>query len=398
MARRRHPWPPLTALALCAGLWAARAAETAAPLPTAAVRPGEEFLLHWDPVGRDLPVYVPSDYAADRRWPVVLFYHGLNGEPTTGLMRGLTRGRGAIVVGMEYIERGLVQRSAEQQQAYQAKEQAQLEELLRVLPERVRLDRRRVYLAGVSKGGWQVSAFAESAQPRVAGYMILLAGRLPRARSERPDLSEQAVYVGTGEMDEGNVYARMAVQYYERCGAAVTWEEYAGRGHEVDAVAPRLGAWVTMRLLTAGDERRHDAEEWVRRGLAKAKETDRAQACYAALERLAGDPRAAFCGVELRQQLAVRLERLRMVPDVQPAWQARHVYERALWQEQTATRLDDVEAALTLYRQAEKRYPDTEYGRLAAREVERLKETVEQMQSRTRPRAPALPRLRHERH
>ena len=256
MALRRHPWTPLTTLALCAGLWAARGAETAAPLPTAEVRPGEEFLLRWAPVGRDLPVYVPSDYAADRRWPIVLFYHGLNGEPTTGLIRGLTRGRGAIVVGMEYIERGLVQRSAEQQQAYQVKEQAQLEELLRALPERVRLDRRRVYLAGVSKGGWQVSAFAESGQPRVAGYMILLAGRLPRARSERPDLSEQAVYVGTGEMDEGNVYARMAVQYYERCGAAVTWEEYANRGHEVDAAAARLGAWVTMQLLTAGDERR----------------------------------------------------------------------------------------------------------------------------------------------
>jgi len=222
MLQPPHAWRLSGALALWAGLLAGRAATVPAePAPTA-VRPGEEFRLRWDPVGRDLPVYVPSDYEADRRWPVVFLYHGLNGEPTTGLIRDLTGGKGVLVVGMEYIEPALVRRTAAQQEAYQARERAQLEELLEALPQRVRLDRSRVYLAGISKGGWQVSAFAESAQPRVAGYMILLAGRLPRARGERPDLSDRAVYVGTGESDEGNVYARMGVQFYARCGAQVT--------------------------------------------------------------------------------------------------------------------------------------------------------------------------------
>ena len=87
-----------------------------------------------------------------------------------------------------------------------------------------------------------------------------------------------------------------------------------------------------------------------------------------------------------------------MSVEVQPEWQARHVYERALWQEQAAVRLPDLEEALALYRQAAKRYPKTEYGRLAEREVERLKESVEKMQPRRSSPAPALPRLRHERH
>lgn len=315
-------------LAVWAAVLSVRAASAAAAEPSAPARPGEEFPLRWEPVNRDLPVYVPSDYTAARRWPVVVLYHGLDGEPTTGLIRQLTAGRGAIVVGMEYLERRLVRRTAEEQKAYQAKERAQLEDLLRLLPQRLRVDRSRIYLAGVSQGGWQVSAFAESAEPRVAGYLILLAGRFPRARAAR------------------------------------------------------------------GDERTRLAQEWVTKGLVKARDVDSALACYAGLERLADDPRQAFCGQALQAELATALEQLRMASDVQAAWQARHVYERALWQEQTADRRQDLEEALALYRQAAKRYPETAHGRLAAREAERVKATVEPTQPRTKPRLPPSPRVR----
>jgi acetyl esterase/lipase len=367
-------------------------------LDTPEARPGEEFRLPWPAVKREVPVYVPTDYSPARRWPVVLLYHGLNGEPTTELIRQLTGGKGAIVVGMTYIEPSPVRRTAAQQQAYQAKELAQLERMLEELPRHVRIDRGRVFLAGISRGGWQVSVFAETAQPRVAGYLILLAGRFPFVREPRPDLSERAVYVGTGENDEANAYARMAAQYYDRCGATVTWEEYPGRGHEVDATAVRLQAWAKLLLTLDGEERRGAAREWVTERLAKTRDGADAMACFRALDEVAEDPHVHFCGSELRTQLQAMTESVSMAAAVQSEVQARRVYERALWQEQTAASAADLEGALELYRQAEKRYAKSVYGRLAEREVRRVQPMVERARtqaepspSRRRPPAPPMP-------
>jgi predicted esterase len=396
----------LGAVVLLAGLRTGAAAAVAAA-PERSDRPviqaGAEFRLRWAPVGRDIPVYVPTDYSVTRRWPVVLLYHGLNGEPTTGLIRQLTGGTGALVVGMTYIEPGQARRSAEQQRSYQAKELAQLEDLLEELPRYVRMDRSRVFLAGISRGGWQVTVFAESARPRVAGYMILLAGRLPAVLGPRPDLSEQAVYVGTGENDEANAYARMAAQYFDRCGAAVTWEEFPGRGHEVEATAPRLRAWVTLLLTLAGDERRRVAREWVAARMAKTKDSADTMARYRALEEVAENPHTQYCGNELRTQLQAMTEQVGMeaAAGLRSEVFARRMYERALWQEQTAVRLSDLESALELYRQTLRRFADTAYGRLAEREAERVRPMVENARAKVEPSssrrpapAPQPPRLK----
>ena len=380
----------------CLGAAVLRGQDPLPPEPDAKpqVQAGREFQLRWDPVRRDLPVYVPSDYSDAHHWPVVVFYHGLNGEPTTALFQDLTGGKGAIIVGMEYLERGLVRRTAAQQQAYQAKERAQLERLLEELPRRVRLDRNQVFLAGLSQGGWQVSALAESAKPRVAGYVILLAGRFPRAETARPDLSERVLYVGTGENDEANVYARMARQYFERCGAQVTWEEYAGRGHQMGTAVPRLRAWVALQLTLAPEARQREADLWLKDGLAEAERAADAKACHALLENLADDPRGLACSADLRQHLRAFLERVRMSPEVQPEVQARRVYERALWLEQTATALADLEEALELYRQVRQRYGQTPVGQRVQSDIDRVRPTVEKGQARRRQRAPAPPRPR----
>ena len=93
-------------------------------------------------------------------------------------------------------------------------------------------------------------------------------------------------------------------------------------------------------------------------------------------------------------------DRVGRTAPVQAELQAHRVYERALWQEQTAASLGDLEDALALYRQAEKRYPETVHGRLAEREARRVKPMVEKARAKTeasqpkrRPIAPIPPRL-----
>jgi hypothetical protein len=91
-------------------------------------------------------------------------------------------------------------------------------------------------------------------------------------------------------------------------------------------------------------------------------------------------------------------ESVSMAAAVQSEVQAHRVYERALWQEQTAASAADLEGALELYRQAEKRYAKSVYGRLAEREVRRVQPMVERARtqaepspSRRRPPAPPMP-------
>lgn len=375
----------------CAGL-CGQDTPAGAPVSPPPIQAGAGFRLPWAPIGGEVPVFVPTDYDPDRRWPVIVSYPGQGGEPSTDLFRMLTGGEGAIIVGMGYTDSGKDFRTAEEKYAHQLQELAQLERLLNELPRRLRVDRSRVFLAGVSKGGWQVSAFAQSARPAVAGYVILLAGRLPRGRADRPDLAGRAVYVGTGEHDQGNAYARMAVQFFDRCGADVTWEEYPDRGHELNLNAPRLKAWLTMLLGEQDDDRRRQAQDWVARRLTRAKDTAVASDCHKALTAIAEDPRYRFAGETLQAQVQSLLEQMSLRGDVQPGIQARRIYERALWEEQTAAGLSDLESALGLYQQAAKRYPKTTHGRLARRDADRLQPLVDAERSAVRARAPRVSR------
>jgi hypothetical protein len=48
-------------------------------------------------------VYVPSDYTDEQNWPVIFFYHGMGGQPTTWPFKQITGGKGFIVIGMGYV-------------------------------------------------------------------------------------------------------------------------------------------------------------------------------------------------------------------------------------------------------------------------------------------------------
>ena len=47
-------------------------------------------------------VYVPQDYTPDRAWPVIFCYHGAGGSAGTFPFQQVTRGKGFIIIGMNY--------------------------------------------------------------------------------------------------------------------------------------------------------------------------------------------------------------------------------------------------------------------------------------------------------
>lgn len=93
-----------------------------------------------------------------------------------------TGGRDWVVLGMEYHERGLHRRSSAELRAALVAEGRTLHRAVSFVTREVRVDPRRVYLAGFSKGGWWTSLLGEQEVDRVAGMIIPGAGRPPDAR------------------------------------------------------------------------------------------------------------------------------------------------------------------------------------------------------------------------
>ena len=72
----------------------------AAEIPT--VAPGKEVRITAPKTGKTFLLYVPVDYTDKRPFPVIFYYHGYRGTATTGMFRLLTKGKGFIIVGMNY--------------------------------------------------------------------------------------------------------------------------------------------------------------------------------------------------------------------------------------------------------------------------------------------------------
>lgn len=222
-------------------------------------------------------VYVPGDYTPDRKWPVVLFLHGAGERGDDGVMptdHGLGTAirrhssRFPAIVVFPQCRRDAIWLGAMEAQATQALERSVKE---------FNGDPRRLYLTGISLGGygtWQVAA----QHPRkfaaivpIAGGVIPPAGfPLPQevallARSGDPYLAilrssnpysgvarligKTPVWVFHGEADNlvPATEARKMVEALKAAGGDVKYTEYAGEGHGITDRAygePELAAWL----------------------------------------------------------------------------------------------------------------------------------------------------------
>jgi predicted peptidase len=195
-------------------------------------------------------VYVPSDYNDKQDWPVIFFYPGQGGQPTIWPFRQITGGKGFIVIGMGYVSNNEGPMTEGQYINYIKRERKSILEVKRYLSERLKIDEKRLFITGCSKGGWHTSALFESS-PRVwAGAVIFAAGRprginLLTADVNKKALRGKSIYIGAGEEDVNLTAAKKAVAYYERIGVKVTFEEYIGKGHICDPPSPqKLYNWL----------------------------------------------------------------------------------------------------------------------------------------------------------
>ncbi len=209
--------------------------------------PGQEVRVDVDNEyigGKHFIVYVPSDYTDEYGWPVIFFYHGMDGQPTTWPFKQITSGRGFIIVGMEYIHRGKAKRTKRQYIDYLKRERRSILEVKEYICEHLRVDEKRLFITGSSKGGWHTSSMLEISTRAWAGAVILAAGRhrivnVLISKAGKKALRGKPIYIGAGEKDVNLASAKRAASYYRRRGAEVTFEEYKGEGHAFDHTRPK---------------------------------------------------------------------------------------------------------------------------------------------------------------
>jgi predicted esterase len=240
--------------------------------------PGGEFRIDVNSklVGIDhFMVCVPSDYNDKQDWPVIFFYHGMGGQPTTWPFKQITGGKGFIIIGMGYVPGSEEPMTEGQYMNYIKRERRSVLEVKRYLSEHLRIDEKRFFVTGSSMGGWHTAALLESSPKVWAGAVILAAGRtravnMLATETSRKALRGKPIYIGAGEEDTNLSAARKAAAYYEKVGAKVTFEEYKGAGHAFDPANPKqLYSW-----LIANSSVREAQSDSSRRSAPQPNETD----------------------------------------------------------------------------------------------------------------------------
>ena len=176
-------------------------------------------------------VYVPSDYTPVRPWPVIFCYHGYSGSATTWPFRQVTGGKGFIIVGMNYATTDY-----HKQLPYEktGPEKAYFNEAFAFILSHLRIEPKFVFMGGYSQGGYSTTVLGEQMLERLAGRLVLGAGRTHVDRFPPPTdlIRGHPVFFGAGELDDPHyLRAKRAAQLYREWGADVTFEGWPDETH-----------------------------------------------------------------------------------------------------------------------------------------------------------------------
>ena len=238
----------------------------AAEIPT--VSPGKEVRITAPKTGKTFLLYVPVDYNDKRPFPVVFYYHGYRGTATTGMFRLITKGKGFIVVGMNYATDLYYNKLLPTETA---QEKIFFDEALELISTRVNVAKEYIFMGGYSQGGYSTTVLGEQVLDRLAGRLVLGAGRRDVDMNPPPAelIRGHPVFYGAGELDDPHyARAKRAVQLYTEWGADVTFESWENETHSLSPqwitktkIRDWLIAYGPMRQVESGFEKAQIAEK-----------------------------------------------------------------------------------------------------------------------------------------
>lgn len=320
---------------------------------------------------------LPKNYAPDREWPVLIFYHGTNGRPTLELLKEYTKEQDFILIGMTYVRSGRFQYSEENLQ----EEIAACHRVVDLVAKDGRMDRKRIYVGGFSKGGW-VSAMLIDHDHRFAGGFVMGGGVYDRQLYKAKKFSRRTpVYIGVGQKDGNTIMSLNAKVHFRNLGAEVTLEVWPDLGHKWPRGEHKGAAftqWLEMLVLEDQPrQQRREMEEWFASELKRVKAIEDPLARYQEAEILAAMPGTVFLGKAARDQGAALLNELRSQEPVKKEWEIQQRYRKIVRHEMKDRLLDTLKTCSRGYLALSKKDPNSIYGKRAAIDYERTRYLIE---------------------
>src|ERR1700730_12920161 len=191
-------------------------------------------------------VYVPADYDSRKKWPVIVFLHGAGERGDDGLLQtdvGLGHAIREHAANFPFIV--VIPQCRKDKLWTQPDMQAQALAALDQSSQEFHADRNRVYLTGLSMGGYGTWDLAVKYPKRFAAYVGICGGirepeRLPQLRVRLADDSRIAdPYAEPGRTFRGGDDPAVWVEdsgkmadALKSVGGSVQYTEYPGAGYE----------------------------------------------------------------------------------------------------------------------------------------------------------------------
>ena len=243
----------------------------AAEIPT--ISPGEEGRITAPKTGKTFLLYVPVDYTHQRSFPVIFCYHGYRGSATTWPFKQVTKGHGFIVVGMNYATDSYYHKL---RFTTTGPEKIFFDEALEIISTRLNVAKNYIFMGGYSQGGYSTTVLGEQLLDRLAGNIVLGAGRCYVDMKPPPVelIRGHPFFYGVGELDDPHYpRAKRALQFYTECGADVTFEGWENETHKLSPqwmTKTKMREWLIaygpMKQVESGLEKAKIAEKGDRFG------------------------------------------------------------------------------------------------------------------------------------
>lgn len=360
-----------------------------------AVEPGKEGDWPHPAYGEETPLqlFLPKKYDeaanAPKVWPLILWFHGTNGRPTTQLLRDAGAGEDFVLLGMTYLQDGRFQYTPDGLAAEIAAYRQVVGDLQK--SQRIRIDPRRIYVGGFSKGGWLSALYFEK-DPLLAGALVMGGGVFDRPDSAKDRFATvRSVYVGIGSLDPNLAVSRKAQHFLSQLGSRVTLDIWPGIGHRYPRSEDHLRAlrqWLAIEAAAVPPERKIDQElrdeaiEWfgdeIRRlkGEMNADPPRDAVALWMQLEELAVKPFVSIIDDAAREQAKELLAELRSDPKVSEEMQVRDRYRKIQSKEFVDLTIERLATVASEYKKLWIEHPKTYHGELARQSYERTQQLL----------------------
>lgn len=353
---------------------------TAARGTDSLLQPGKDVAVQIPGNGGSMIVFLPTNYSPDRRWPSIFHFHGMNGTPTTSHLRPFTHDRDFIIVGMPYLDNSQKPRTPDEQKAILARELQNYRNARSWISTNAQVDQSRVFMSGVSRGGWTTSILGEMDIQHLAGIVNMLAGRMTPAIPPPAGVRDKPVYIGAGETDGNLVHAMAAADTYRRYGAITTFEEYPGVGHSIPPSVPGLEAWLDCHGRLRRSDTKDAAAEvatWFNNQHKTATEEPDPVKKALLLRTLLDDSRTIWFPPAGVKQARDDLASLRSKPPVKNERDSELAFNNCLARENTVRSVPDMKTALDAFSATAKQHPETKFGKLAATHAKELSDAYE---------------------